>query len=183
MQNEVIVRGESGLATLSNEKFLAVYSPNNCLMHSTGIKGVSDALSRQTYSLIQIKKDKGEAFLRSYISLWLIYLNELLNLNKPLTEAQIRLCAEQIMADYHHLKISELSFIFKRIVSGEFGELYERISMPKVMSIFRQYDEERTEVVIEESQRAHEQFRYQEERNETSEDDLRRRLKKVFKFL
>jgi hypothetical protein len=87
------------------------------------------------------------------------------------------------MADYHHLKLSELSFIFKRIVSGEFGELYERISMPKVMSIFRQYDQERTEVVIQESQRAHEQFRYQEEKNETSEDDLRRRLKKVFKFL
>ena len=151
-------------------------------MHSTGIKGVSDALSRQTYSLIQIKKDKGEAFLRSYISLWLIYLNELLNLNKPLTEAQIRLCAEQIMADYHHLKLSELSFIFKRIVSGEFGELYERISMPKVMSIFRQYDQERTEVVIEKSQQAHEQFRYQENRTESYDDDVQRLYKRLRKF-
>ena len=143
-------------------------------MHSTGIKGVSDALSRQTLSLVQIKKSKGEAFLRSYISLWLIYLNELLNLNKPLTE--------QIIADSHHLKLSELSLIFKRIVSGECGELYERISMPKIMNIFRQYDQERTEVVVTQNQQAHEQFRYRENRTESYDDDLNRLCKKMRKF-
>ena len=38
-------------------------------MHSSSLKGVSDALSRQTLSLVQIKKGKGEQFLRSYISM------------------------------------------------------------------------------------------------------------------
>ena len=110
-------------------------------MHSVTIKGVSDALSRNTVSLTQIKKDKGQVFLRSYIALWLIELNELLNLKNPLSEAQITLCTEQIITDYSFLKLSELSLIFKRIVSGEFGELYERISMPKLMSIFRKYEQ------------------------------------------
>ena len=151
-------------------------------MHSSSLKGVSDALSRQTLSLVQIKKGKGEVFLRSYISMWLFYLNEVLNLNNPLTEAQIELCAEQIMADYHHLKISELSLIFKRIVSGECVELYERISMPKIMNIFRQYDQERTEVVVTQNQQAHEQFRYRENRTESYDDDLERLCKKVRKF-
>ena len=151
-------------------------------MHSSSLKGVSDALSRQTLSLVQIKKGKGGQFLRSYISMWLIYLNEVLNLNNPLTEAQIELCAEQIMADYHHLKISELSLIFKRIVSGECGELYERISMPKIMNIFRQYDQERTDVVVTQNQQAHEQFRYQENRTESYDDDMQRLYKKMRKF-
>ncbi len=151
-------------------------------MHSSSLKGVSDALSRQTLSLVQIKKGKGEVFLRSYISMWLIYLNEVLNLNNPLTEAQIELCTEQIMADYSFLKISELSLIFKRIVSGEFGELYERISMPKIMNIFRQYDQERTEVVVTQNQQAHEQFRYRENRTESYDDDLDRLCKKMRKF-
>ena len=182
MQNEVIVRQNQALATISNKRFLEVYSPNNCLMHSSSLKGVSDALSRQTLSLVQIKKGQGEVFLRSYISMWLIYLNEVLNLNNPLTEAQIELCAEQIMADYHHLKISELSLIFKRIVSGECGELYERISMPKIMNIFRQYDQERTEVVVTQNQQAHEQFRYRENRTESYDDDLERLCKKMRKF-
>ena len=182
MQNEVIVSQNQALATISNKEFLRVYSPNNCLMHSAKIKGISDALSRQTYSLVQIKINKGEAFLRSYISLWLIYLNEVLNLNNPLTEAQIELCTEQIMEDYHHLKISELSLIFKRIVSGEFGELYERISMPKVMSVFRKYDQERTEVVVTQNQQAHEQFRYKENRTESYDDDVRRIYKRLRKF-
>ena len=73
MQNEVIVRQNQALATISNEEFLRVYSPNNCLMHSVTIKGVSDALSRNTVSLVDIKKGKGQAFLRSYIALWLIF--------------------------------------------------------------------------------------------------------------
>ena len=151
-------------------------------MHSSSLKGVSDALNRQTLSLVQIKKGKGEVFLRSYISMWLIYLNEVLNLNNPLTEAQIELCTEQIMADYSFLKISELSLIFKRIVSGEFGELYERISMPKIMNIFRQYDQERTEVVVTQNLQAHEQFRYRENRTESYDDDLERLCKKMRKF-
>jgi hypothetical protein len=151
-------------------------------MHSSSLKGVSDALSRNTISLVEIKKGKGEVFLRSYISMWLIYLNEVLNLNNPLTEAQIELCTEQIMADYSFLKISELSLIFKRIVSGEFGELYERISMPKVMSIFRKYDQERTEVVVNQNQQAHEQFRYQENRTESYDDDVQRLYKRLRKF-
>lgn len=151
-------------------------------MHSSSLKGVSDALSRNTVSLVEIKKGKGEVFLRSYISMWLIYLNELLNLNNPLTETQIELCAEQIMADYSFLKISELSLIFKRIVSGEFGELYERISMPKIMNIFRQYDQERTDVVVTQNQQAHEQFRYQENRTESYDDDMQRLYKKMRKF-
>ena len=106
-------------------------------MRSVTLKGVSDAVSRKTVSLVEIKKNRGQAFLRSYIALWLIELNELLNLKNPLSEAQIKLCTEQIITDYSFLKLSELSLIFKRIVSGEFGELYERISMPKLMTIFR----------------------------------------------
>ena len=182
MQNEVIVRQNQALATISNEEFLRVYSPNNCLMHSVTIKGVSDALSRNTVSLVEIKKGKGQAFLRSYIALWLIELNELLNLKNPLSEAQITLCTEQIITDYSSLKISELSLIFKRIVSGEFGELYERISMPKLMSIFRKYEQERTEVVTSESQQDHERFRYQENRTESYDDEIARWYKNIRKF-
>ena len=151
-------------------------------MHSVTIKGVSDALSRKTVSLVQIKKDKGQQFLRSYIGLWLVELNELLNLKNPLSEAQITLCTEQIITDYSFLKLSELSLIFKRIVSGEFGELYERISMPKLMSIFRKYEQERTEVVTSESQQSHESFRYMENRTESYDDEIARWYKNIRKF-
>ena len=151
-------------------------------MHSVTIKGVSDALSRNTVSLVEIKKGKGQAFLRSYIALWLIELNELLNLKNPLSETQITLCTEQIITDYPFLKLSELSLIFKRIISGEFGELYERISMPKLMSIFRKYEQERTEVVTSESQQSHESFRYMENRTESYDDEMTRWYKKIRKF-
>ena len=147
-------------------------------MRSVTLKGVSDAVSRKTFSLVEIKKNRGQAFLRNYIALWLIELNELLNLKNSLSEAQIKLCTEQIITDYSFLKLSELSLIFKRIVSGEFGELYERISMPKLMTIFRKYEQERTEVVISESSQDHENFRYQESRTESYNEEIARLLKR-----
>ncbi|MFC2482631.1 MAG: hypothetical protein ACFNS7_07450 [Capnocytophaga granulosa] len=147
-------------------------------MRSVTLKGVSDAVSRKTLSLVDIKKNRGQAFLRSYIALWLIELNELLNLKNPLSEVQIKLCTEQIITDYSFLKLSELSLIFKRIISGEFGELYERISMPKLMTIFRKYEQERTEVVISESSQDHENFRYQENRTESYNEEIARLLKR-----
>jgi len=50
------------------------------------------------------------------------------------------------------------------------------------MSIFRQYDQERTEVVVTQNQQAHEQFRYRENRTESYDDDLERLCKKMRKF-
>ena len=54
--------------------------------------------------------------------------------------------------------------------------------MPKLMSIFRKYEQERTEVVTSESQQAHESFRYQENRTESYDDEMTRWYKKIRKF-
>jgi len=45
--------------------------------------------------------------------------------------------------------------LFKRIISGQFGEFYERLSIDKVMTFFREYREERFEIAIDQSSRDH----------------------------
>ncbi|MEB3005742.1 hypothetical protein [Capnocytophaga sp. G2] len=150
-------------------------------MRSVNLKHIGDAMDRKTYSLSDIRKERGEEYLRSYILLWLVYLNELLDLNKPLNESQMRLCAEEILADYGYLKISEIAYIFKRLINGEYGALYERLSVAKVMSLFRDYDKERIDFVIEEREREHNEFRYEESREETYSEAFKRKVKRLIR--
>lgn len=58
-------------------------------------------------------------------------------------EDQIELCSIEITNQYGALKISDLTLIFKRIISGQYGELYESISIPKVLKWFSDYFDER----------------------------------------
>jgi hypothetical protein len=46
------------------------------------------------------------------------------------------------------------------------------------MTIFRKYEQERTEVVISESSQDHENFRYQESRTESYNEEIARLLKR-----
>ena len=45
--------------------------------------------------------------------------------------------------------------MFRRIISGQYGEFFERLSIDKILTFFRKYREERFEIAINDSQRAH----------------------------
>lgn len=106
----------------------------------------------------------------------------MLNLSRPMSEEQIRLCSSQIMNDYGYLKLTELSFIFKRILSGEYGEFYERLGIDKLLTFFRQYDKERFTFIDEQRQREHSELRYQEQTRETPMEAFKRRAKKALRL-
>ena len=179
MQNEVTVVQNKLTALISNEKFLKVYSPANCMKYSYKLKTIAEAIDLPTPSISAIRRDYGATACESFVMLWLVYLNEMLNLSRPMSEEQIRLCSSQIMNDYGYLKLTEISFIFKRVLSGEYGEFYERLGIDKVLSFFRQYDQERFNFIDEQRQREHSEFRYQEQANETPMEDFKRHLKKA----
>ena len=183
MQNEVTVVQQQPTAIISSEKFLMVYAPANCMKYSYKVATLGEAINLPAPSISQIKREQGEPFCEKFIMLWLVYLNEMLNLNKPMTEAQIRLCSSQLLAEYGYLKVTELTLIFKRILSGEYGEFYERLGIDKLLKFFREYDKERFEFIDEQRQREHAEFRYQEQKNETPLEDFKRNLKKAYRII
>ena len=152
------------------------------MKYSYKVATLGEAINLPAPSISQIKREQGEPFCEKFVMLWLVYLNEMLNLNKPMTENQIRLCAAQLLAEYGYLKVSELTLIFKRILSGEYGEFYERIGIDKLLTFFREYDKERFQFIVDERQREHAEFRYTEQVNETSMQVFKRRLKKVYRL-
>ena len=183
MQNEVTVVQQQPTAIISSERFFKVYSPANCMLHSYKLKTIDDAINLPTPSINAVRRDYGAEACDKFVMAWLVYLNEMLNLSRPMSEDQIRLCSSQIMNDYGYLKLTEISFIFKRILSGEYGEFYERLGIDKVLSFFRQYDKERFTFIDEQRQREHSEFRYQERANETPLEEFKRRLKKAYRLI
>jgi hypothetical protein len=142
------------LPAVSKTKFLKSYSLNNCLSKYSGLT-ISDCLESKSPSVGQIKREKGKEFSEGFVMLWLAELNEILDLKKPMSEIQIKLTAETILMEFYSFKVADLTLLFRNIITGVYGEFYERLSITKVISIFRQYNEDRMNLASENSRRNH----------------------------
>lgn len=123
------------------------------------LRTMNDAMNAKSPTLATFKREKGRKFTEGMIILWLMYLNDILNLKRPLTEDQIELCAVNIIDEFGSLKMSDLTLLFKRILSGTYGEFYESLNIAKVLTFFREYQNERFELAEQESMRAHNDFK------------------------
>ena len=90
-------------------------------------------------------------FVKSVLMVWLIGLNEFIygnDMQKSLTENQIESTAETLieMPEFRNITIADLSLVFKKAYSGEFGELYGRIRPDVIMKWFVKYFDNRCSV-------------------------------------
>ena len=125
------------------------------MAHAGKLVSVTDAINSPSHSLGKIQREQSKKFTEGLVLVWLMYLNEILNLNKPMSEEQMKLASVLICEEFYMLKMSDLSLLFKRIISGQCGDFYERISINKVLTFFRNYLEERFEIAIDQSSRDH----------------------------
>lgn len=123
------------------------YSPIKCLT-KLKVTSIEQSLSANLPTLVKIKKEKGEEYVKSYIMAWLVVLNEQLNLKRTMTEIQVILTASMILENFYFFKISDLKLIFTKILSGEYN-LYEGIDTAKIMNIFYDYKIKRMTIAYE----------------------------------
>lgn len=125
------------------------------MRHGGRLTTIDKAINAPAPTLGTLQREKSKDFAIGLTMGWLVYLNDILNLNKPMTEDQIELCAIEVNETYYTLKISDLTFLFKKIISGSYGEFYESLTIPKVLSFFREYFEERCQLAEQQSLRNH----------------------------
>lgn len=123
------------------------YSPNNARRELAPIKTAIDCFKHHTPSFSEIKKAMGEAKAEAYVKLWLIYLDELLNLKERMSEVQIDEVARLVVSEYYYLKIADLNLTFNRVCKGEYGKTYDRLSISQIMGWFASYSQERAQEV------------------------------------
>ena len=115
------------------------------------IREISDVFKSDNKNLSYLRKKSGKKQTLALLKLYLIDINELLNLRNPLTERMIDEIAETILNDYFFLTIADIYLIFKRIKTGHYGEFYGSINMPKVCQVFYDYSNERLDLAAQQS--------------------------------
>ena len=149
----------------SNENLLQRYGAVNCMRHSGKLRIIDDAISSNAPTLGTFIRAKGREFTEQFVIGWLIYLNDILDLKKPMSADQIQLTAIEIVNTYFYLKLSDFTLLYKRIISGVYGEFYESLSIAKVLTFFRDYNEERINKCAENSERNHKDQKSNQEFN------------------
>ncbi len=129
-------------------------------------------------SLAALKLALGEQKALALLKLHLLQLNDLLNLARPMGETLIDRIADSITTTYHYLNMAEIHLVLDRGASGYYGQVM-MCNMATVMRWFAEYDQERTEQVVERNLAAHERIKMgYEDKPRLSETKLRDILKK-----
>lgn len=155
LEMEINKKQQTQLVKNTLTELLETYNPKKCSRTFREITTVEKSISLKLPSIIKLKKTIGEEKMESFIKLWLIDLNNILDLRRPLRENQIDLISFYIVNDYGNLTLSDIHLIFTRAKTGFYGELYESLNMPKVLGWFRDYFEERLLTAGEMSRREH----------------------------
>ena len=138
---------------------------------------MAQALDTPSESLISLKCRFGSEKAEALLKLQLVYLNEMLNLKRPLGEAQIDEIAAEVVAALPHLTVVDVHVIMHRAMRGHYGEFYESLTMPKVLRWFSDYFDERCLTAAERSRDAHAQVK---EYNDTTRESSRDAERKAF---
>lgn len=135
------------------------------MLHAGKLTSIDVAMNAPAPTLGTIQREKSRDFTIGLVMGWLVYLNDILNLNKPMSEDQIELCAIEVTDEFYSLKISDLAFLFRKIIAGHYGEFYESLSISKVLTFFRDYFDERCRLAEKQALRHHADFASRDEFN------------------
>ncbi|MDR2004269.1 MAG: hypothetical protein LBQ74_14665 [Prevotella sp.] len=124
------------------EKFLDRYKPENLIVYYSDINTVEDSIAEKRFSLEDISflyppVKKIPAGI-DYLSKWITYLQDFLNINNRLTKVQD--IATMIYKDNRHFYLSDLTVIFQAILRSEYGRFYGSVDAQTIISSFTLYN-------------------------------------------
>ena len=146
------------LPIVINTELLKIYFPKQTQFLYKKITTVEQAIATKSHSIANLKKQFGENKMESLIKIYLIDLNELINLKRPLTEPQIDRIASEVITNYINLTMVDIHLIFYRAITGYYGDFYESINIAKVLKWFRDYLNERCNEFYEQGLNEHAKY-------------------------
>lgn len=117
-----------------------------CMKQYRNVKTAEVALKTEAPTLASLKRAYGDDFQSAYVEMWIENLNDFLNVNRKMSEAQVAETAMLLLQEYYYLHLADINLVFSKIKKGEFGNLFESIDGAKVLTYFRKYAEERMSI-------------------------------------
>lgn len=149
---------------MNNKLDIKKHSPEVIMKQFRKIKTINDCIVSGQKTLSSIRKEKDYEYSVKYLSLWLISLNEYLNVSRKMSAEQIQETASYIYDEYHYFNIADVYLVFTKIKKGEFGDLYESIDGVKVLKFFKMYAEQRANIFEEMNIKQSDNKKYQDEK-------------------
>jgi len=131
------------------------YNPENSRQIYSKALTIQDAVKVDSPRLGHAVNAYGDKKMKGYIKLWLIDLNMMSGVSRPLNEAQLDLIANNIVIKHRNLSIADINLIFNNAIEGKYGQFYESLSPPKILSWFVEYSSLRMDVCESMSYESH----------------------------
>jgi len=141
---------------------LETYNPKNCLRKFKDVNTIKKSIELKLPSIARFKKNIGEEKIEAIVKLWLVDLNNCLNLRRPMSEDNIDFISMSVVGDFGNLTFSDINLVFTRAKKGHYGELYESLNTAKVLGWFNEYFEERLNTAAEINLDKHNQMKSKE---------------------
>lgn len=106
-------------------------------------------VSAQTPTLAKIKNSASETDARALLYIAICELCDFFNVGKNMNDTQVALTVDLILESFWHLKLEEIKFCFRRAMSAQ--QLYDRLDGNIILGWLRDYDAERTEEAMRQS--------------------------------
>lgn len=141
-----VQEGATALVTANAADFLQVYHVSNLTKMATTTARASLELKRREHvgTIRQFCGQNRERTL-SVLRLHLVNLNLCCDVRRPLNEQQIEVVVDMIVNDWMlaNLTLVDYMIVMRRAISGEYGEMFESLTPPKVLGWLKRYAEER----------------------------------------
>lgn len=161
--NELIIKNETGLSVpVNSNPLLAEYkapqdfvrlTPRAAIVCLSNIRNrealVRSVQNNETPTLSTLNKELGQEKVIAYITLWINDLNKALTLKRDMEAAQVRECAFYLYEDYYCATIADFKLFFSNVKKGLYGEMYESLSMAKLLGLFKAFFRDRENAVYE----------------------------------
>lgn len=124
---------------------------------TVGMREIIEGKSSMT--LQALRREQNYKSARVFVTVWVVKLQETLEVKKKMGDDSILMASDLILEDYYYLTGADLRLLFKRIVTGHYGVMYESLTIDKLMTYFSLYAKERWTEAERISLENHNQFK------------------------
>lgn len=143
--------------SVKKDKLVRLETEKTSAVSRISPKTLWEALSPVTYQSIyespnkalsgivrDLGKEAGELYVKALLTLAIIDLTEFFNIQGNMTEGQVVNTVNLIREKYWMLKPDDFKLCFKRVMSGDFGKVYNRLDGHVIMEWLDKYVDERS---------------------------------------
>jgi hypothetical protein len=176
-----IEQPQSGALALPNtsKEFLLAHTVPLCLRKLRTVNTPALAIKSEMPTLGALKKAYSEDFMLAYIELWLVNLNDFINVSRKMKPEQMQELSFMIYQDFYYFNLADINLVFSKIKKGEFGQLFESVDGVKILSYFKKYEGERMSVAYDEGLQEHELSKPKTDERRNKAIQVKQALKKA----